>query len=273
MTTTTKTALLLLLTTLTLAPGCIPNRKIAYLQHGNEFDQPSSIKKNELVRKYKTGEFVYRLRPGDLLDIKISTMTPLVINPFADADRSIIPGTQVQTQDPMSQVQTTGYYIEEDGNVNLPIIGLVPLEDYTISQAEDTIQARVIKLLERPVVRIKIQNNRFTVLGEVDSEATYSSGDNSLTILEAIGMAGGASEFGDLSRVKIIRDYKDETAVFYIDLLSEEFLESPFYFVQPGDVIVVTPLKQRAYLKYAGPNLSIIAGSVSLFIAVISLLR
>jgi polysaccharide biosynthesis/export protein len=270
MTTTTKPALLLLLTALTLTTGCIPNRKIAYLQHGDEFDQPSTIVKNEMVRKYESGEFFYKLQPGDLLDIKISTMTPLIYNPFNDADKYLIPGSQISQS---GTTRNTGYYIEEDGIVNLPVIGKVMLTGYSIGVAEDTLEARVRKILDKPVVRIKLQNYRYTVLGEVEEEATYESEDTYLTLLEAIGMAGGASEFGDLSRVKVIRNNGSETGVFYINLLSEEFLSSPFYYVQPGDVIVVTPLKQRAYLKYAGPNLSILAGSVSLLIAVISLLR
>lgn len=264
---------LTLITVLTLV-SCVPNKKIAYLQHGNELSNATSVMKDSLIRKYNTGGFIYKLQTGDLLDIKISTMTPLVYNPFADADRNLIPGAQAtQVQDPSKIVQTTGYYVENDGTVNLPIIGKVFLEGYTFPIAEDTLEGRVRKILDRPVVRIKLQNYRFTVLGEVKTESTYTSGDNYLTLLEAIGTAGGASEFGDLSRVKVIRNFNNESVVFYVNLLSEEFLSSPFYSVQPGDVIVVTPLKQRAYLKYAGPNLSILAGSVSLLIAVISLLR
>lgn len=75
-----------------LLAGCISNRKVAYLQYGNELNQPAEIVKDSLIRKYETGELVYRLREGDLLDVKISTQTPLIYNPFADADRNLIPG-------------------------------------------------------------------------------------------------------------------------------------------------------------------------------------
>lgn len=239
-----------------LLAGCISNRKVAYLQYGNELNQPAEIVKDSLIRKYETGELVYRLREGDLLDVKISTQTPLIYNPFADADRNLIPGQgNIQTYDIMRVVQPTGYYIEADGSINLPVVGKIPVEGYSISQAEDTLEAHVKKYLEKPVVRIKLQNFKFTVLGEVNSDATLTSGDNYLTLLQAIGMAGGVSEFGDLSRVKVLRHYGGETFIFYVNLLSEEFLSSPFYFVQPGDVIIVTPLKPRAWLKYASPNL------------------
>ncbi|MBE0640846.1 MAG: polysaccharide biosynthesis/export family protein, partial [Bacteroidales bacterium] len=131
---------------LILASSCISNRKIAYLQHENEYKEPETILKDTLLRRYEAGELVYRLRSGDLLDVKISTMTPLIYNPFADADRNLIPGQQIaQTYDPGRNVQPTGYYVEQDGSVNLPIIGVLKIKGLTIEQAEDSLEAVVAK--------------------------------------------------------------------------------------------------------------------------------
>lgn len=265
--------IIVVLTTITFS-SCIPNKKVAYLQYKNEYKEPATIVKDSLIRKYEIGELAYRLQPNDLLDIKISTMTPMIYNPFSDADKGLIAGQQfTQSGDAVRTIQSTGYYIDSGGIINLPVIGKIKVEDYTISQTEDTLAAYVRKYLEKPVVRVKLQNFRFTVIGEVETQATLTSGDNYLTLLQAVAMAGGPSEFGDISRVKVLRNYGKETSVFYVNLLTEEFLSSPFYFVQPGDVIVVTPLKQRSYLKYASPNLSILTASVSLLVALISLLR
>jgi polysaccharide export outer membrane protein len=263
-----------ILLALLMLVGCIPNKKIAYLQYKNEYREPATIVKDSLIRKYQAGEFTYKLQPGDLLDIKISTQTPIIYNPFADADRSLIPGQQfTQSYDPAKMVQPTGYYVDQMGDLILPVIGKLSVGGYSLKQAEDSIAAMVAKYLEKPVVRLKLQNYKFTVLGEVKSDATLTSGDNYLTLLQAIGMAGGVSEFGDLSRVKIVRHYGEESYVFYVNLLTEEFLSSPFYFVQPGDVIVVTPLKQRTYLKYMAPNLGIVSTTVSLILVVVTLLK
>lgn len=253
--------------------ACVPNKKVAYLQYKDEYDKPETIVVDSMVRKYHTGEFAYKLQPGDLLDIKISTMTPLIYNPFADADRSLIPGQQMnQTTDPERQVQSSGYYIEKDEYANIPIIGKVHLGGYKISQAEDTLEAQVKKYLEKPVVRIKIQNFRFSVIGEVARSATLTSGDAYLTILQAIALAGGPNEFGDMSRVKVLRKIGDETYVFYANMMKEDYLTTPIYYVQPNDVIVVTPLKQRAYLKYASINIAMWTAVVSLALAVIALM-
>lgn len=223
------------------------------------------------MRKYPTGTFDYVLQPNDLLDIKISTMTPTQFNPFNDADRTLVPG-QVYGQSG-TLVQPQGYYIDPTGHLELPIVGRLPVTGLTITQAEDSMAVVVSKYLDKPVVRIKLLNFRFSVIGEVENEATLLSGDNYLTLIQALSMAGGASEFGDLSRIKVIRHTGQETFVFYVNLLTEEFLSSPMYFVQPNDVIVVSPLKQRAYLKYVSPNLSIFATSVSLLVAVFTLFK
>jgi hypothetical protein len=53
--------------------------------------------------------------------------------------------------------------------------------------------------------------------------------------------------------------------------MKEDYLTTPIYYVQPNDVIVVTPLKQRAYLKYASINIAMWTAVVSLALAVIAL--
>lgn len=253
--------------------ACVPNKKIAYLQYEEEYNQPESITGDSLVRSYEAGQLSYLLQPGDLLDIKISTLTPISLNPFADADRNLVPGQGYtpQNNNPEQQVQPQGYYVNSSGILDLPIIGATEVGGRTLSEAEMLLAGKVKQYLDDPVVRVKILNFRFTVLGEVDREATLVIGDNALSLLQAVGMAGGPSEYGDLSRVKVIRRYGSENHVFYVNLLSEEFLSSPFYFVQPNDIIVVTPLKQRAYLKYLSPNLSLMTASASLLVAIVTL--
>ena len=263
-----KNLIFLAVTAATLA-ACVPNKKVAYLQYKNEYDEPETIVKDSLLRSYETGESGYKLQAGDLLDIKISTMTPLEFNPFKDADANLIPGINSTTSGAYGQ--KIGYYIESDGLVNLPILGKIRLQGYGISQAEDTIESYVRKYLEKPVVKIRFLNFKFSVLGEVKEEKTLISDDNYLTMLQAVALAGGPSEFGDMSRVKVLRRFGNQTSVFYINLLDEKYLSSPFYYVQPNDVIAVSPLKQRSYLKYVSPNLAIFTATTSLLISILTL--
>lgn len=249
--------------------SCVPNKKITLLQHTAKDGE--ELKANEMkARKYETGTIEYTLNPNDLLDIKISTMTPTAFNPFNDADRTLVPGVVYGQSGNL--VQSQGYYIDPAGYLELPILGRIRVAGLTIEQAEDSIATVVQKYLEKPVVRLKLLNFRFSVVGEVENESTQISGDNNLPLLQALAMAGGASEFGDLSKIKIIRHANENTYVFYVNLLTEDYLSSPFYYVQPNDVIVVPPLKQRSFLKYMSPNISLLATTVSLVVTVLTLL-
>lgn len=249
--------------------SCVPNRKITLLQHTAKDGE--ELKANEMrARKYETGTIEYALNPNDLLDIKISTLTPTAFNPFNDADRTLVPGVVYGQSGNL--VQSQGYYIDPDGFLELPILGRIRIAGLTINQAEDSIATVVQKYLEKPVVRLKLLNFRFSVIGEVKNESTQISGDNNLPLLQALAMAGGASEFGDLSKIKIVRHAGESTYVFYVNLLTEDYLSSPFYYVQPNDVIVVPPLKQRSFLKYMSPNISLLATTVSLVVSVLALL-
>ena len=257
-----------------LMASCVPNKKVAYLQYGDEYKNPETIVLDTLIRKYETGYYAYRLQPNDLLDIKIATMTLSEYNPFKDADQSLVAGNiYSQSAGSGASMQNTGYYIERDGFVNLPILGKVNMAGLTISQAEDSLEVYVKKYLEKPVVKIRLQNFKFSVLGEVKQEGTLISGDNTPSFLQALAMAGGPSEFGDISRVKVLRNFGSETYIFYVNLLKEDYLTTPFYFVQPDDVIIVTPVKQRAYLKYASTNLAILTATMSLILSVIAIVQ
>jgi polysaccharide biosynthesis/export protein len=260
----------ILIAFLLVSSSCITNRDVAYLQYDNEYRRQGRIEKNAIVRQYNRGTSGFRLQPGDLLDIKISTLTPSAFNPLLDADPLLVSGQRLSQMS--GQAQPDGYLIDPDGFLNLPLIGKTEVAGLTTREAEKAIAKSVEEFLDDPVVRVKLLNFRFTVLGEVNSEATLVSTDEHFTMLQAIGMAGGVSEFGDRSRVKVIRRNGDEAIVFYVNLLSEEFLAGNFYFVQPNDVIVVTPLKQRSYLRYVAPNLSILTSSLSLIIGIVTFL-
>lgn len=253
--------------------SCISNKKITYLQFEDEYRDLAITGKDTLVRTYQPVDFDYRFKTNDLLDIKISTATPSIYNPFNDADRTLVPGQMLNNYSTGQSVKTQGYYINSAGYLELPIIGNISIAGLTIKQAEDTISMNVAKYLEDPVVRIKMLNFRFSVIGEVTREGTLLSDDNYLTLIQALSLAGGVTEYGDLSRVKLIRHNEEEVTVFYINLLNEEFFTSSLYFVQPGDVIVVSPLRQKAYLKYVSPNLNIFATSFSLLVAILALFR
>ncbi|MFZ5940806.1 MAG: polysaccharide biosynthesis/export family protein [Bacteroidota bacterium] len=251
-----------------LLVSCVPNRKIAYLQYGDELNNAASLPIDSLVRMYETGYFQYRLQPDDQVDIKISTTTPDEFNPFLLADRTMSTGENTN----FSQSALVGFRIDPFGYLHLPVIGKLQAGGMTLFELQDTLDHMVSAELEDPVTKVNLINFRFSVLGEVEGEGMYRSTDYSLSLLQAMSMAGGISEFGDLSRVKVIRKSGDMNLVFYVNLLDESFLSSSFYFVQPNDVIIVSPMKNRLLVKNVPQTLGLITSTLSLVLMVITLI-
>ena len=93
-------------------------------------------------------------------------------------------------------------------------------------------------------------NIRVPTLGEVNVLGEIGSGSQviykeQVTIMEAIANAGDISEFGDRTDVVIVRQYPGGEKRHHIDLTTIDAMRSPYYYIQPNDLIIVNPLPQK----------------------------
>jgi polysaccharide biosynthesis/export protein len=164
-----------------------------------------------------------------------------------------------------------GIVVNTEGEIDYAVLGKIKVAGLTLFQAKDTIEHVVAQYVPDVVARVRMMNFRFTVLGEVNTENTVVSGNTRLTMMEAIGLSGGLSELADRSHVKVLRQNGSAIDVFYVNLLEEKYVESPYYYVQQNDVIIVPPLKQRPFRKYFVGNLGVITTVISFGLFIITL--
>jgi polysaccharide export outer membrane protein len=88
---------------------------------------------------------------------------------------------------------------------------------------------------------------KFTVIGEVRAPGSYLNYNNYLTVIEAIGRAGGVGDFGNRDRVLVVRPYDKGTKTFRLNLQDKSILTSEAYFLLPNDVVIVEPMKQKIF--------------------------
>jgi polysaccharide export outer membrane protein len=230
-----------------VATSCVPVRKQTYLQ-----ERPNELQhypKDTVIKRFTVEEYTYRLRPGDIVSVRITSLTPEEWDFFQKGNAS----SQTSMQDPL----LTGYVISEEGTIQLPVVGPVNVEGLSLQEANSLLQQQVAQYVKSPTVHIKLLNFTYTILGEVNGQGTYSTYDPRLNILQAVGRAGGLTEFADRANVKIVRKQGQEVEVAFVNLLEADIISSPYYYLRPDDVVVVRPLKAKTFNTFAARNISL----------------
>jgi polysaccharide export outer membrane protein len=86
-----------------------------------------------------------------------------------------------------------------------------------------------------PKVEVRILNTKFTVLGSVNSPGTYTIPEETITILQAIGMAGDFSITGNRANVLLIRQINGNRSVIRLDFTKSDWLNSTAYYIRQND--------------------------------------
>lgn len=229
--------------------ACIPVRKEIFLKTE---DHPKDPVLDVVTATYQPQNYEYQLSTNDVISIKVASVTPSefdIIN--TQTDRNL---TGFSNRDPL----LSGFRVEEDGSVFLPIIGKVQVAGLNIPEAREKIEEIVSDYLESPTVDIKLLSFTFTMLGEVQDEGLYTTYNPKFSILDAVGSAGGLSDFGDGSRVKLVRYEGEILQVAYVDLMDEDLLSSPYFYLRPNDVVTVPPLRAKNWRNSTSSNVALI---------------
>lgn len=186
-----------------------------------------------------------KIQKNDLLSIQVYSLST---RPEVDAlyNLSFSPGSSAPGQ---GSSPSGGFLVDAKGNIEYPRLGTFHAEGLTKDELAAEIKKRLIepvRLLESPTVIIRFQNLKITVVGEVNNQGVVSIPGERVTILEAIGLAGGVTDFGVKNAVKVIREADGKREVGIVDLSSENLFDSPFYSLRQNDVVLVDPIRRKA---------------------------
>lgn len=210
------------------------------------------------------------IQPKDILSIQVSSISP-ESNAIFNAPNISGSGGSASG----NQAQTSGYLVDQSGNIKFPILGEVKAEAMTPKQVGDEITKLLIekKLLYDPVVSVRLINFRVTVLGEVNRPGVVIAPNEQLNIFEALGQAGDLTIYGLRDNVKLIRQEGDSKVVKRLDLNSSSLLSSPYYVLKSNDVIYVEPGKAKVgSLSSTRQILPIVLSSLSLIAIIVNTL-
>jgi polysaccharide biosynthesis/export protein len=231
-----KQILLILAAILLGVSSCTSQKKLAYLNNLPETGGEETF----------TLEIPdYRIQPRDILYITVKAMAPDgTIKDFLNSSGNAIGSTGAQGE---STGYFSGYDVKLDGNIDIPVLGQIAVGGLTLAETKKVLQELVDKVFNNSTVECKLLSFKFTLLGEVRSPGTYFNFNNYLTVLEAVGRAGGVSDFGDRSKVLVVRTIEKGTKTFRLNLQDKNILSSEAYFLLPNDVVIVQPLNQKIF--------------------------
>jgi polysaccharide export outer membrane protein len=223
---------------------------------------------DSVIRKHEINIREYKIQPLDILSIRIESLTP---EDFDFISRLYPNINQASGGGGAANQFINGFLVDNHGEIEFPVVGKLKFEGLSLFEAAAKIQSSFKAYLKDPVARVQLLNFRFTLLGEVNLENQVVSYNSRVTVMEAVGMAGGLTDLADRSKVKIIRQKGDQSEVLYLNLLDENLLTSEHYYVHQNDIIVVPALKQRPFRKYWAENIAIIVSTLTLVLLVVNL--
>nr|WP_091691921.1 polysaccharide biosynthesis/export family protein [Algoriphagus locisalis] len=224
-----------------MAFGCISNEKIIYLQN---LEENTPIEDDELIT-YKIPE--YKLQYNDIIDVNIQTvddMTQFGFNNKPPQTNSQMGNVSAQSGGDIYYM--TGYSVDENGNIRLPIVGEVYVRDKTLDEARIDVEQKLREYVKSELyVKVKLGGVRYSALGEFRRPGKYVVLQDRMTIFEAIANAGDLTTVAKRDEVLLIRQYPEGTRLHRINLLDRQIVASPYYFIQPNDQLYIEPMKVR----------------------------
>lgn len=219
-----------------LASSCIPRKKLIYLQDKDNVYNDSLIQIEYIQPPY-------RLQVNDLVSIRIKAFDQELVGMF----NPISSGNQNATSE--EELYFNGYKVDRRGDIKIPYLGIISVIGKTLEEVEDIIKKRLLATQFKEEadlnITVMLPGIRYTTLGEIGSKGGQVFYKEQVNIFEAIANAGDITLVGDRKKVRVLRQYPEGKKIHQLDLTSIDVMNSPFYYIQPNDIIFVDPLPQK----------------------------
>ena len=251
----------LLTVAVTFMTSCGSTKNIAYFQNSDQID-------------FEQSKFLYdaRIMPKDVLTITVSTVNPDAAIPF----NMTVPTTVNQSHSTYSQPVLQSYLVDNNGNIEFPILGTLSVGGLTKSACEKMIHDKIQPYLnanENPVVTVRMSSYSISVIGEVNRPGSYQVSREKINVLEALAQAGDLTIYGVRDRVKLIReDASGRKEIHTLNLNDANLISSPYYYLQQNDIVMVEPNKVKARNSNVGTTTTLWFTGTSILVSLTSLL-
>lgn len=216
--------------------SCTSSKELALYQKGENGKDAIPV----------VARYIPTIKAGDVLSIQISSLSAdatALFNPYSTIAAMPNGGNQNASTTPLPSI--IGYQVNEEGHIELPLIGRVAVQGLTNTQAAKQIRQKLLDYLKEPTVNVRNLNFQISVTGEVAKPSLFSISNEQITLPEALGLAGDITIFGQRKNILIIREENGQRTFKRVDLTRRDIFQSPYYYLHPNDIVYVEPNKAR----------------------------
>lgn len=206
--------------------ACNSAKKVAYFK-----DIPDSSKIEKTVIAFPYSE--PKIKANDNLFISVETID----------QRNLAVGT---TKEGQSKDAYSGYLVDQNGYIEVPLVGRIMVAGHTTSEAKELIRTNASKYFVDPIVNVRYLNFNVTVDGDVAKPGKIPVTDERISILDAISLAGDLNITAKRDNILLIREENGVKRFVRFNLNSSDIFQSPYFYLHNGDFVYVEPIKAKA---------------------------
>lgn len=232
--------------------SCVSPKSIVYFQGDTLRYSIDSIRQT----------YTPTVQPNDLLSIVVGSLSPESDVIFNVPNQYTTSAMNYSATGGGSRQQSLGYLVDSEGNIEMPLVGKVKIQNLKTQVAADTIRQRLLKFLREPTVTIRSLNFKVSVLGEVNRPAVYVVPDEKITLPEMLSLAGDLTIYGRRDNITVIREENGLRQYAKVDLTSRDIFDSPYYYLHKNDLVYIEPVKAR--MTYADRRVQLLPLAISI---------
>lgn len=228
-----------------MASSCVAPKDVRYLQ---DMEQKRVVALN---RKFEAV-----ISPSDILSISVhnDNMDNELANPFNQGRGAA--GT--------SGNSGSGYLVDVNGDIEMPVLGHLHVAGLTRLQLIDTIRRRLTEesYMGKPRVDVRFSNFKIYILN-AEGGSSISINNERCTLLEALALSGAADLYTRRDKIGVLREVDGKMTLRYLDPRSSKVFEDPFFMLQQNDIILTDPFRSIYFKQWLNSGWSVVATIMS----------
>lgn len=224
-------------------PSCSSTKNTTYFQ-----GIPKDTTLNNLVSK----NFEPKIQNGDLLGITVASLSP--------------DNTAIYNAPQNAEGTLAGYEVDENGNIEFIKLGTIHVAGMARKELKEELEKKLTPYLAQSVVAVSFLNRHVTMMGAVTPQILPMP-NSRMTILDALAASGDIVDKGKTDNILVIREKGDSKEFKRLNLTDESIFYSPYFYLQPNDIVYVEPVKVKA--ENTTRIISYVTTGLTLFIFII----